>query len=71
MKPPLALHDYRRIPGKMVIKLIFDVTVPIDFKQEDQLIRNLTAYAKTLDIRHQCVILVDHDYFMLGKEGGQ
>lgn len=71
MKPPLTLHDYRRVPGKKVIKLIFDITVPVDFKQEEQLIKKVAAYAKTLDKRHQCVILVDRDYFVPEKEGGQ
>ena len=37
MRPPLRLHDYRVVPGKRVVKLIFDISVPEDYAQADLL----------------------------------
>lgn len=63
MSPPLRLHDFRVVPGKRIIKLIFDIEVPIDFEGEEALIQQVSTYAKTLDVRHHCVIGIDKDYF--------
>jgi len=72
MNPPLTLHDFRMVPGKRVIKLIFDVVVPVDFSGEEALIKKVEAFAKTLDPRHQCVIRIDRDYFPNeGQEDGE
>ena len=71
MNPPLSLHDFRMVPGKRVIKLIFDVVVPVDFEGEDELVKKVDAFAKSLDPRHQCVIRIDRDYFPeTGQEVG-
>lgn len=64
MTPPLSLHDFRMVPGKRVIKLIFDVSVPADY-HDRELVRRIEAYARSLDSRHQCIIQLDRDYFQL------
>lgn len=65
MEPPLTMHDFRMVPGKRVIKLIFDVSVPLDYKkeQEDRLVKSISNYMRKIDERHQCVIKIDRDYF--------
>lgn len=62
MTPPLTLHDFRVVPGKRVIKLIFDVVVPAEY-HDDTLIQRISDFAKTLDERYTCVIQLDRDYF--------
>lgn len=62
LQPPLKMHDFRLVPGKRVIKLIFDIEVPLDY-HNDKLIEQVSAYAKTLDGRNQCFIQLDRDYF--------
>lgn len=62
--PPLSMHDFRMVPGKTLIILIFDITVPADVQREEEnIIRDITAFAQSLDPRHRCIINVDHDYF--------
>ncbi|NLW21525.1 MAG: cation transporter [Clostridiales bacterium] len=61
-QPPMSLHDFRVVPGKRVIKLIFDVVVPAD-DHDESLVERISAYARTLDPRHVCVIGLDRDYF--------
>lgn len=62
MNPPLRLHDFRLVPGKRVIKLIFDIEVPLEY-HNDKLIEQVSTYAKSLDSRHQCFIQLDTVYF--------
>ncbi|MGI6688210.1 MAG: cation diffusion facilitator family transporter [Christensenellales bacterium] len=62
--PPLSMHDFRLVPGKTLIKLIFDITVPMDSKQKDaDIIANVTRFVEELDPRYRCIITIDHDYF--------
>jgi len=62
--PPLSMHDFRLVPGKTLIKLIFDITIPAEAQQkEEEMIADITAFAQGLDPRHRCIINVDHDYF--------
>lgn len=61
--PPLSMHDFRLVPGKRVIKLVFDVVVPADY-QDVGLEARIEAFAKELDERHHCVIQLDRDYFI-------
>lgn len=62
--PPLTMHDFRVVPGKSLIKLIFDIAVPVDTRQSDQEIMDaVSAFAAGLDPRYRCIITVDHDYF--------
>ncbi|HSK68632.1 MAG TPA: cation diffusion facilitator family transporter [Candidatus Limnocylindria bacterium] len=63
MQPPLRLHDYRVVPGKRVVKLIFDISVPKDYPRADELMHEVGDFARTLDPRHVCVIGIDRDYF--------
>lgn len=61
--PELMLHDFRRVPGKDQINLVFDVVVPADWRDTDSLRDKIRAYASSLDHRHNCVIRFDIDYF--------
>ncbi|MDD4080035.1 MAG: cation diffusion facilitator family transporter [Eubacteriales bacterium] len=62
--PPLSMHDFRVVPGQTVIKLIFDITIPADTQhKEADIIRDISAFAKSLDPRNRCIINIDHDYF--------
>jgi len=62
--PPLSMHDFRMVPGKTRIKLIFDITLPVDTShKEDEIIRDISAFAQSLDPRHRCIINVDYNYF--------
>ncbi len=63
LQPPLRLHDYRVVPGKHVVKLIFDISVPMDYTDCAELVQNIGAFARTLDPRHECVVHIDRDYF--------
>lgn len=62
LTPPLSLHDFRMVPGKRQIKLVFDVVVPAEYHNE-QLTAQIADYARSLDPRYQCVIRLDPDYF--------
>lgn len=63
LHPGLSLHDFRIVPGKRVIKLVFDVVVPLDYHNKD-LISQIDAFAKEIDQRYECHILLDRDYFV-------
>jgi hypothetical protein len=46
------------------MKLIFDITVPVDAKKpDDEIVAEISAFASSLDPRYRCIISVDHDYF--------
>ncbi len=63
MKPPLCLHDFRRVPGEKQINLIFDVLLPSEVKDEKEINEKIVAFAAKLDSRHHCVIRYDRDYY--------
>jgi hypothetical protein len=63
LDPPLSLHDFRMVPGRRIIKLIFDIVVPADYHDEG-LIDQVSAYAKSIDSKYQCIIQLDRDYFV-------
>jgi cation diffusion facilitator family transporter len=64
LDPPLSMHDFRVVPGKYLMKLIFDITVPVDAKKpDDEIVAEISAFASSLDPRYRCIISVDHDYF--------
>lgn len=58
----LSMHDFRMVPGRERINLIFDCVLPGDFKDKDVLARSLAAFAETIDPRYACVIQFDSDY---------
>lgn len=66
--PPLSMHDFRIVPGKRVIKLVFDVVIPTDY-HNPRLTDEISKYARSLDARHQCVIQYDHDLFNRLNDG--
>ena len=61
--PPLSLHDFRMIPGKRQIRLIFDVVVPETFGDEEELIQRISEFARQINPRFECIIQVDRNYF--------
>lgn len=63
--PALKLHDFRRVPGKKRVNLLFDVLLPEEIKDEQiETVRcEIADYAKTLDARYHCLIHFDRDYF--------
>ena len=62
-KEGLMLHDLRRVPGKEQINLVFDVAVPVDYKDTEGLRKRISDAAKELDPRHVCVIHFDMDFY--------
>ena len=63
LNPPLKLHDFRRVPGNKQINLVFDVLLPPDYREGDSLRGGISAHARTLDPRYNCVVHFDRDYF--------
>ena len=57
------LHDLRRVPGVERINLVFDVAVPAGYKDTQLLTARLEACAREIDVRYQCVIHYDIDYY--------
>ncbi|MBE5805039.1 MAG: cation transporter [Clostridiales bacterium] len=62
-KEGLMLHDLRRVPGKEQINLVFDVALPVDYKDTEGLCCRISEAAKELDPRHVCVIHFDMDFY--------
>lgn len=60
--PRLSMHDFRMVPGREQINLIFDCVLPGDFQDKDVFARSLAAFAETIDPRYACVIQFDSDY---------
>ena len=63
MDPPLKMHDFRRVPGEKQINLIFDVLLPVQIKDIKAVEAKIAEAARGLDMRYQCVIHFDLDYF--------
>lgn len=61
--PPIRMHDFRIVPGKQTVKLIFDVEIPAEFHQETQLKQDIDAFARGIDPRFQSLVHIDRDYF--------
>ncbi len=62
-KEGLMLHDLRRVPGKEQINLVFDVALPVDYKDVEGLRKRISDAAKEVDSRHVCVIHFDLDFY--------
>lgn len=60
--PCLSLHDFRMVPGQGHINLIFDCVTPAGYRGRDELLKALTAYARSLDDRYRLVVQFDTDY---------
>lgn len=61
--PPLKMHDFRVVPGQKRINLIFDIVTPPGFKNEEKLMDEIKAYARSIDKRYACVVHCDKDYY--------
>ncbi len=62
-EPPLKMHDFRVVPGKKRINLIFDIVTPPGFQHEEKLMDEICAYARSIDERYACVVHCDKDYY--------
>ena len=60
--PRLTLHDFRMVPGRAQINLIFDCVLPSGYEDKEALLRSLAAYAKSIDERHEVVVQFDMDF---------
>ena len=63
------LHDLRRIPRFDRTDLIFDVSIPADFRDTAGLQSRLEAAARELDPRYRCRIHFDIDYYHSPQDG--
>jgi hypothetical protein len=61
--PRLKIHDFRRVPSDERIRLMFDVVVPADFGDTEQLRRQIEAYARGMDESNECLLHFDLDYY--------
>jgi len=57
------LHDLRMVPGENRTNLVFDVVIPAGFADTKQLAAEISAAAKEIDSRYECVIHFDIDYY--------
>ena len=58
----LSLHDFRMVPGKDQINLVFDCLLPDGFADREGLRKTLRAFAKQLDARYEVVVQFDTDF---------
>ncbi len=59
-----SIHDFRMIEGKSQINLIFDMVVPVTYKelQREHLKNELVNKLKEIDPRYECVITIEHSF---------
>ena len=57
------LHDLRMVPGENRTNLVFDVVIPAGFTATKELTEKICAAAKKIDVRYECVIHYDIDYY--------
>ena len=62
-QPPLKMHDFRIVPGQKRINLIFDIVTPPGFENEEKLLDEIRAFARSMDERYACVVHCDKDYY--------
>lgn len=60
--PNLSLHDFRMVPGKNQINLIFDCLLPDGFKDVPALNEKIQQEAKRIDPRYVTVVRFDTDF---------
>lgn len=62
--PACSIHDFRVVQGEEQINLIFDMVIPIEYKEEERnrLPLELMEQLQKVDPRYQCVITVEYDY---------
>lgn len=62
--PACSIHDFRVVHGEEQINLIFDMVIPIEYKEEERnrLPLELMEQLQKVDPRYQCVITVEYDY---------
>lgn len=60
----LAFHDFRIVPGKEQVSLIFDLVVPREYDgcNEQSLVERVCAQVKEQDPRCRCVITVENSF---------
>lgn len=62
--PKVSFHDFRMVDGKEHINLIFDLVVPVEYKEEkkEKLKSEIKKRVREFDGRCDCVITVEHSY---------
>ena len=56
--PRLSLHDFRMVPGKVHMNLIFDVSLPSDLREQERSIRqDIEDTLNTRDVKTYHVII--------------
>ena len=59
----VTIHDFRMVKGPTHTNLIFDIVVPLQFRQtDDQVVESLRQAVKALDARYEIVVNVDKAY---------
>jgi len=64
----LSFHDLRIVTGKTHTNVIFDIVVPVKFKDSAKVLKGLKKEIKTINPTYNCVINVDCDYLSNGKK---
>ena len=59
----LRLHDFRRVQHTDRITLVFDVMVPADWRDTVDLKKKIEDYAREMDLRNECVLHFDPDFY--------
>ena len=58
----ISVHDFRMVPGKRQINLVFDCLLPEDFRGRDTLLERIAARARQMDPRYRVIVQFDTDY---------
>lgn len=58
----LNIHDFRMTDGENNINLIFDVEVPVDYKNAEQIVNKIKEKLSDTDSRYNSVITLDRVY---------
>lgn len=64
IEPAASIHDFRMVPGKERVNLIFDIMVPIEYdrQRQERIKDTLIKLIRIQDERYQCVITVERSY---------
>lgn len=61
ISPEISIHDFRTVWGISHVKIIFDVSVPYNFKLKDSELKSIICGKITgLDAKYTPVIIIDH-----------
>lgn len=59
----LSIHDFRMVTGENLVRFLFDILAPYDFKLDDgELVSEVCKRLKEINPIYDCIINVDHNY---------